>query len=105
MDPATIVTITTSIISVIAALAAAYSTVRKGQLDALNATIVALEKRVSDLEADLASERDAHKATATDLAAERAAHQATRAELTEAHEQLRNYRRTYGLLKSLKGAH
>lgn len=92
MDAQTIVAIATSLISVIAALAAAYNTVRKTQIDTLNETIHALEKRVSDLEADLASERSAHKATTADLVAERAAHQATRAELATAYDELKKLR-------------
>jgi cell division protein FtsB len=75
VDATTIGLITTSIISVIAALAAAYNTVRQQELTTLKAVIAALEKRVEDLE--------------TDLGAERTAHQATRAELGDVYDELK----------------
>lgn len=74
MDIQTLVTITTSALALIGALATALSTVRRGELEAL-------ERRVTTLEADLAEERGAHKA-------ERDAHADTRKELAETNKQL-----------------
>lgn len=89
MDAQTIGLICTSIASVVAACAAAYNTVRKTQIDTLNETIHALEKRVTDLEADLTSERTAHATT--------------RAELVAAYEELQTLHRR-GRLVPAKGA-
>jgi hypothetical protein len=75
MDAATITAIATSLFGLIAALAAAFTTVRKSQVESL-------EKRVEVLEADLHDEREAH-------AAERDAHSKTRQELAEAYARLR----------------
>jgi predicted nucleic acid-binding Zn-ribbon protein len=80
MDASTIGLITTSLLSVIAALAAAYNTVRKQEIATLKGVIAALEKRVADLE--------------TDLEAERVAHKATRAERDAAEDKLRRALRT-----------
>lgn len=68
MDASTIGLITTSLLSVIAALAAAYNTVRKTETETLRGVVATLERRVTDLESDLKAEREAHKAARDELA-------------------------------------
>lgn len=74
MTPETIALIVTSLISLISAMAAAMSAVRRGEFESL-------QRRVEVLEADLKNEREAH-------AKERDAHAATRKELAQAYAQL-----------------
>ena len=71
----------TSLLSVIAAVAAGFNTVRKNQIDTLRETIADLKARIDQLEAGLLDERKAHAVERTAHASERKAHEETRREL------------------------